>query len=59
MFAETRTVLEAYHEAGHAVVGHVIGRCIEAVALLTGEDGYRGYCRFSSYSEDANGHPLA
>ncbi len=57
MLTETRTVLEAYHEAGHAVVGHVIGRCIESVALLTGENGYRGYCRFNPFIEDANGHP--
>ena len=25
---------QAYHEAGHAVVGHVIGRLIEEVALV-------------------------
>lgn len=57
MFLETLTELKAYHEAGHAVVGHVIGRCIESVTLLDGEEGYGGYCRFSSYIEDANGHP--
>jgi len=59
LFAETdiRTMLEAYHEAGHAVVGHALGRCIESVALVTGEDGHRGFCRFSSLIEDANGHP--
>lgn len=57
MFLETFTELKAYHEAGHAVVGHVIGRCIESVALLDGEEGHGGYCRFSSYIEDANGHP--
>ncbi|EFH90040.1 hypothetical protein [Ktedonobacter racemifer] len=57
MFADTITVLKAYHEAGHAVVGHAIGRCIESVALLSGEDGYGGYCRFSAFMEDANGHP--
>src|SRR5260370_16322713 len=57
VFAETRRVFEAYHEAGHAVVGHVIGRCIERLALSTGEKGYRGYCRFHLMIEDANGHP--
>ncbi|HEU5381474.1 MAG TPA: hypothetical protein VFV38_39135 [Ktedonobacteraceae bacterium] len=57
MFADIITELKAYHEAGHAIVGHVIGRCIESVALLNGEEGYGGYCRFNSYIEDANGHP--
>jgi len=47
----------AYHEAGHAVVGHVIGRLIERVSIaLSPENGYRGYCRFSPYMESANGH---
>ncbi len=48
----------AYHEAGHAVVGHVIGRLIENVSIeLNGENGYKGYCRFSPYIESANDHP--
>ena len=47
----------AYHEAGHAVVGHVIGRLIEHVSIAASpENGYRGYCRFSPYLESANGH---
>ena len=47
----------AYHEAGHAVVGHVIGRLIERVSITSSpENGYRGYCRFSPYMESANGH---
>ena len=47
----------AYHEAGHAVVGHVIGRLIEHVSIASSrENGYRGYCRFSPYMESANGH---
>ena len=38
----------AYHEAGHTVVGHVIGRLIERVSLASrSENGYRGYCGFS------------
>lgn len=57
MFADSITILKAYHEAGHAIVGHVVGRCIESVALLHGEEGYGGYCRFNFYIEDANGHP--
>lgn len=57
MFLEILTELKAHHEAGHAVVGHVIGRCIESVALLDGKEGYGGYCRFNSYIEDANDHP--
>jgi hypothetical protein len=47
----------AYHEAGHAVVGHVIGQLIERVSIASRpENGYRGYCRFSPYMESANGH---
>ena len=49
------SVLFAYHEAGHAVVGHVLGRCIEAVSILSDtKGGYQGYCRFSSWIESAN-----
>ncbi len=50
-------ILYAYHEAGHALVGHLIGRCIERIALAYGKGAYRGYCRFSSFLEDANQHP--
>ena len=47
----------AYHEAGDAVVGYVIGRLIEHVSIAASpEKGYRGYCRFSPYMESANGH---
>jgi len=28
----------AYHEAGHAVVGHVIGRCISEVSIVAEKD---------------------
>ncbi len=46
----------AYHEAGHAVVGHVIGRLIESISIASSPaNGYRGYCRFSPYIESANG----
>ena len=48
----------AYHEAGHAVVGHLLGRCIaEASVLLEKEGGYHGYCAFDAFIEDANDHP--
>ena len=51
----SNTVLFAYHEAGHAVVGHIIGRCIEEVSILSDrKEGYKGYCRFSSWIESAN-----
>lgn len=47
----------AYHEAGQAVVGHVVGRLIEKVFIKPdGESGYRGCCRFSSFIESANDH---
>jgi hypothetical protein len=50
-------ILRAYHEAGHALVGHVIGRCIEEVSIAMSYDGYGGYCRFNPLIEDANDHP--
>jgi hypothetical protein len=54
---QQRRVHYAYHEAGHALVGHVIGRYIEEVSIAMRGDGYGGYCRFSSFIEDANNHP--
>jgi hypothetical protein len=48
----------AYHEAGHAVVGHLLGRCLERISILADKrQGYRGYCRFSSLAEAFNDHP--
>jgi len=45
----------AYHEAGHAVVGHVIGRLIALVSVkLT--TSYRGCCRFDAYVESTHHH---
>ena len=45
----------AYHEAGHAVVGHVIGRLIEEVSIVPDRvRGYKGYCRCSAFMEAAN-----
>ena len=54
---QSRRRLRAYHEAGHALVGHVIGRVIEEVSIAMRDDGYGGYCRFNPLIEDANDHP--
>jgi hypothetical protein len=54
---QSKRLLHAYHEAGHALVGHVIGRCIEEVSIAVRCDGYGGYCRFNALIEDANDHP--
>ncbi len=45
----------AYHEAGHAVVGHVIGRLIALVSIKHATS-YRGFCRFDSYAESIHHH---
>ena len=45
--------LYATHEAGHAVVGYVIGRCIAEVSIVA--DKARGYCVFSAFVEDPQG----
>ncbi len=45
----------AYHEAGHAVVGHVIGRLIALVSIKHATR-YRGCCRFDSYAESTHDH---
>lgn len=48
---------KAYHEAGHAVVGHVIGRLIQEVSIVPDRlHGYKGYCRCSAFMEAANNH---
>ncbi len=48
----------AFHEAGHAVVGHMIGRCISEVSIVADRGrGYRGYCAFNAYAEDLQGMP--
>jgi hypothetical protein len=41
-----RRALYAYHEAGHAVVWHVVGGLVEEVSLASSQAGYKGYCRF-------------
>ena len=45
----------AYHEAGHAVVGHVIGRLIALVSIKHATS-YRGCCRFDAYAESTHHH---
>src|SRR5947209_11003101 len=45
----------AYHEAGHAVVGHVIGRLIALVSIKHATS-YRGCCRFDAYAESTHYH---
>ncbi len=42
----------AFHEAGHAVVGHVLGRCLSEISILANrEEGYKGYCAFDEFAE--------
>jgi hypothetical protein len=44
--------LYAYHEAGHAVVGHVPGRCLSEVSLHASQaKGYKGYGAFDEFAE--------
>lgn len=45
----------AYHEADHAVVGHVIGRPI-ALDSIKHDSSYRGCCRFDAYAESTHHH---
>src|SRR5258708_33363770 len=44
--AQLRRILHSYHEAGHAVVWHVVGGLIEEVSISSSPAGYGGYCRF-------------
>jgi hypothetical protein len=54
-FSIRRILPYACHEAGHAVVGRVIGRLIEEVSILPDRElGYKGYYRFSDFIESAN-----
>src|SRR5437588_1383162 len=45
----------AYHEAGHAIVGHAIGRLIALVSIRHATS-YRGCCRFDAYAESTHHH---
>jgi hypothetical protein len=56
-FSEQDKIVSAIHEAGHAVVGHVIGRLIDEVSIVPNREyGYKGYCSFSAFMESANNH---
>ena len=44
-----------YHEAGHAVMGHMIGRLITLVSIKHATN-YRGCCRFDAYTESTHHH---
>ncbi len=53
--SEQGLIVHAIHEAGHAVVGHVIGRLIDEVSIVASREyGYKGYCRFSPFIESLN-----
>lgn len=43
---QLKRILHAYHEAGHAVVWHVVGGLVEEVSIASSQAGYKGYCRF-------------
>ena len=43
---QLKRTLHSYHEAGHAVVWHVVGGLIEEVSIASSPTGYGGYCRF-------------
>lgn len=43
---QQKRVLYAYHEAGHAVVWHIVNGLVEEVSIASDRDGYKGYCRF-------------
>src|SRR5713226_1853392 len=50
-------VLHAYHEAGHAVVWHVVGGLVEEVSIASSQAGYKGYCRFGFLLPQGDDHP--
>ena|GEM_PF-930332 len=44
--SHSKRALHAYHEAGHAVVWHLVNGLVEEVSIDSGQAGYKGYCRF-------------
>ncbi len=54
---QLRRVLQAYHEAGHAVVWHVVGGLVEEVSIASSRAGYKGYCRFGFLLPRGEDHP--
>ena len=55
---QLKRVLHAYHEAGHAVVWHVVGGLVEEVSIVSSRAGYKGYCRFGFLLPQGDDHPL-
>ena len=54
---EQDLIIHAIHEAGHAVVGHVIGRLIDEISIVPNQKfGYMGYCRFATFTESIHDH---
>jgi hypothetical protein len=54
---QLKRVLHAYHEAGHAVVWHVVGGLVEEVSIASSQAGYKGYCRFGHLLPQGDDHP--
>ena len=54
---QLKRVLQAYHEAGHAVVWHVVGGLVEGVSIASSQAGYKGYCRFGFLLPQGEDHP--
>jgi hypothetical protein len=55
--SQLKRVLHAYHEAGHAVVWHVVGGLVEDVSIASSQAGYKGYCRFGFLLPQVDDHP--
>jgi hypothetical protein len=53
---QRRRVLYAYHEAGHAVVWHLVGGLVEEVSVASSQAGYQGYCRFGFLVPNLDDH---
>ena len=50
------TTRYAYHEAGHALLGHLYGRCIAEVVIVREKGSHvKGYCLFDTYAELCHG----
>jgi hypothetical protein len=54
---QLKRVLHAYHEAGHAVVWHVVGGLVEEVSIASSQADYKGYCRFGFLLPQGDYHP--
>jgi len=52
--SQLKRALYAYHEAGHAVVWHVVGGLVEEVSIVSSQAGYKGYCRFGFLMPNAD-----